>query len=245
MINEIQIELEKIKDSGEVENDVAESANWLNGIVNWIYLNFTDSPEFKGILYKMISEIIVDIRRSPLGYFLTDSSLESFELNGSAPIINSVRVIVGKGQTSNLPLTLKIDLEYEGPCTLSLKLSTIFGLNLQVETVIYKFKGQVCVVIQDRTIHFCFLESPHQLETTTKISFSSLIQVSGIKYQIPILNSLISNKTIIKKAISMGICFPKFLGQWYRAGPNQPPYPSDPSLIKNPDLLYNWSPKMD
>ena len=242
LVHEIK---EGLKDSEASE----ETAQWLNGIFNWLFLNLTDSPDFHGGLRQIISEFVVDIRRSPLGYFLIDSAVDSCDLSGSAPILKSIQIVTGRGKTAHLPLSLKIELEYDGICALSVQFKTILGISVRVETFVNKFEGKLCFVIQDRTIHFCFLEPPKQLETSTIISFSfsnsSSFSSSHIKYQVPLINSLISNDNIIKKGISVGPCFPTFLGQWYRAGPDQPPYPWNPSVLQNPHLLFDWSPKLD
>lgn len=237
------MEIRKGLEGGSGSSEAEETTKWLNGIINWLFLNLTDSPNFRGGFNRAISEIVVDLRRSPLGYFLIDSAVESCNLGGSAPNLKSVQILTGKVQSSNVPLSLKFDLEYEGVCALSMKFKTILGIDLIVETFIKKFEGKVCLVIQDRTIHFCLLDPPTQLKTSTSVSFSS---TNSVKYQVPFINYLVSSEKIIKKGITTGgPCFPKFVGQWYRAGPDQPPYPWDPSVLENPHRLYNWSPKLE
>ena len=209
-------------------------------------MNLTDYPQFQSNLHRAISEIVVDVRRSPLGLFLIDSELESVDLSGFPPLINSVQIITGRGETDKLPLSLKFDLDYEGVCALSMIFKSILGINLRVQTFINKFKGTLCLVIQDRTIHFCFLEPPSHLGTSTSVTLMTMTSgTRDAKYQIPFLNRLVSSENIIKKGLAAGPCFPNFLGQWYRAGPDQPPYPWSQSVLHNPNLLYNWAPKSD
>lgn len=224
--------------------DCEETALWLNAIINWLFLNLFDSAPVQTVLNLIVSEIAVDFRRSPLGHLLTNSELKSIEIGGCAPRVERAQIITGsslKDPSSETPLTIKFDLEYDGECRVVMSFDTIFGLNLACETLLKTFKGSFILVIQDRTLHYCFLSEPEILEIDTNVYFSS---DKRLFYQVPLLNRFISGR-LIKKLIKLVACFPKFLGQWYRAGPEQPPYPWNPSVKVNPELLYNWTQKMD
>ena len=226
------------------EENTEETALWLNSIVNWLFLNLFDSPPPQNILNQIVSEIAVDLRRSPLGYFLTGSELKSIEIGGTAPRIQNAKIITGsalKDPSSAVPLTIRFDLEYDGICRVLLSFETIFNLKISQETLINSFKGSFIVVIQDRTIHFCFLSEPTILKIDTNTSCSE----DGKQfYRITLLNRILSG-WLFKKLIRFVSCFPNFTGQWYRAGPDQPPYPWTQSVITNPELLYSWTPKLD
>lgn len=209
-------------------------------------MNLSDSSQFRSGLHQTISEVAVDLRRSPLGHLLLDSKIESIDISGCAPRLQNVKIIAGsalRDPSSSIPLSLQFELDYEGTLRLVMTFETIFKLKVIVETAIKAFKGSICLVVQDKTLHFCFLEEPTVLETSTNITFS-FTSNPKLKYQIPLLNYFLS-AWLLKKAIKFGCSFPKFLDQWYRAGPEQPPYPWSPSVIKNPELLYNWTPKSD
>lgn len=197
-------------------------------------------PVKRGIR-QIISEIVVDIRRGPLGYFIKNSELLTVEIGGCAPKIEMAKIITGsslKEPTSKVPLTLQFDLNYdEGDCKVQILIETIFNRNIKVDLRIKTFKGSICLVIQEKTIHFCFIGEPSQLEIQSKLSFFGKSQIN---YEIPFLNYLISSEKLIKKGIATGCTFPKFLNQWYRAGPEQPPYPWDSRLKTDPELLYYW-----
>ena len=224
-----------------------ESSVWLNGILNWFFLNLSDSLPFKQGIHQIVSEIVVDIRRSPLGYFIIDSQLKGIQMGGTAPRIEGSRIITGsslKEPTSDDPLSVQFDLELdEGGCGLEIDIQSIFFQKVSIGLIIKAFKGSICLVIQDRTIHFCFIGEPSKLEIDTKISFKSG-GMNSKTFQVPFLNYLFSSR-LVRKGVGAGFAFPKFLNQWYRAGPEQPPYPWNPIVINDPELLYNWTPKSD
>ena len=122
-----------------------------------------------------------------------------------------------------------------------LAFETIFNLKILNQVTIKSFKGSFLVVIQDKTVHFCFHSEPEVLDFDTKTSFSS---DQKLFYQVPLLNILVS-ASLMKKIIRFTNVFPNFSAKWYRAGPEQPPYPWDPSVKNNPELLFNWAPKLD
>lgn len=161
-----------------------------------------------------------------------------------APRVQRARIITGsalKDPSSSVPLTLKFDLEYEGIFRVLMSFDTIFKIKILNEVIIKSFKGSFIVVIQDKTVHFCFHSEPEILEFETKTSFSN---DQKLFYQLPLLNYLISIR-LIKTIIRLTSVFPNFSGKWYRAGPEQPPYPWYPSVKNNPDLLFTWTPKLD
>lgn len=123
-----------------------------------------------------------------------------------------------------------------------MEFDTIFNLKISTETLIKSLEASLIIVIQDRTIHFSFQKEPKIIAIDTSVSFSG---DQKRFYQIPLLNYLASSSFLIKNVIKFGLSFPKFGGLWYRAGPEQPPYPWNPAVKANPDLLYTWTPKMD
>lgn len=195
-------------------------------------------------LRQIVSEIVVDIRRSPLGYFISNSELKSIEIGGMVPRIDNIKVITGsslKEPSSESPLALKFDLDYEeGDCRLLIGIETIFKIKFFINLVIKRFNGSICIIIEDKTLHFCLLnEESTIVNLDAKISFKNTSS-----FEIPFLNYLISKGGLIKRGIFIGCGFPKFLNQWYRDGPaEQPPYPWDSKVISDPELLYNWKPK--
>ena len=157
------------------------------------------------------------------------------------------KIITGsalKDPSSPVPLTIKFDLEYDGICSVLILFDTIFNLKISNEILIKSFKGSFLLVIQDKTIHLCFYSEPEIIEFDTKTLFS-FSNDQKLFYQIPLINYFLSNHRLIKKLIGFTCCFPNFSGKWYRAGPEQPPYPWNPSIKNNPELLFNWSPKLD
>ena len=218
--------------------------------MNWLFINLSDSLQIQQSFQQIIMEILVDLRRSSMGLIFRNSELISVEVGGSCPRIYNTKIITGsslKDPTSAFPLTLQFDLEYEGFSRLLLSFDTIFNYKIETETILKTFKAKICLVIQDRAIHYCFLKEPSILQTDNKIFFSpssSNLYQSSSRLTVPFINYLLSG-SLIKKVLGsvIGPSFPRFLSQWYRAGPEQPPYPWHPSVLQNSELLYTWTPK--
>lgn len=247
--DDVEVVKKNHEDNGndEIKN---ETSVWLNSAINWLFINLSDSPQIQQSLQQIIMEILVDLRRSSMGLILRNSELISVEVGGSCPRIYNTKIITGsslKDPTSAFPLTLQFDLEYEGFSRLLLSFDTIFfNYKIETETILKTFKATICLVIQDRAIHYCFLKEPSIIQTNNKVFFtpSSNSYKSSSRLTIPLINYLLSG-SLIKKVLGsvIGPSFPRFLSQWYRAGPEQPPYPWHPSVLQNPELLYTWTQK--
>lgn len=234
----------EIKKKMKEDSSSWESAVWLNSLLNWTFVNLVDEagPVHAGFK-QLISEVLVDLRRTVLGHFIRNSELLSVKVGGSAPELVAVKVITGsslKDPSCEVPLTIQCELDYRGTVVVQSRLETVFfGSCLQVETVLNSFHGELCFVIQDRSLHFCIPKAPKSLSTAMRIHF----QTANSSYRVPLLEWALSSSFALKKAIEAALKFPKFTNQWYRAGPEQPPYPWDSSVRKNPELLYTWKPK--
>lgn len=198
----------------------------------------------------MVSEAVVDFRRTPLGRLIINSEFKSISTGGSAPEISNLKILTGSSlqdPSSTSPLTLTFDLHSTGSLETSFTLNFICNVSIDLNVRIKAFKGSMCLVLQEQEFYLTFLNEPKQEQVDSEIylSFTSSITPSKCSsYQIPMLNQILS-RYLIRKGIALGCCFPNFMGKWYRAGPNQPPYPWNPSVIENPDLLYHWTPKSE
>ena len=82
-----QIEFELDENAPPIE---AESAEWLNALVNWLAVNFIEIPRVQEFIKLRIAEGIVDIRRTPLGCVLVNSELLDVNFGTSTPTIGNI-----------------------------------------------------------------------------------------------------------------------------------------------------------
>lgn len=151
-------------------------------------------------------------------------------IGDSLPQLNGLRMISdGRGST---PLTLAGEFSYDGGMTGLLRLETIAGLQLWLAGRLLHLHGTLFIVIQESSMHIGFSQIS-RLETEARAL------IAGREW--PWLNWILGT-------IWMPIRFrrkylmPKMKDKWLLNQPSRPPYPWDPDVKSDPDLLYNWTP---
>ena len=156
--------------------------------------------------------------------------MEQLVIGDSLPQISGLRMI-SDGRDSK-PLTLAGEFSYNGGMTGLLRLETIAGLQLWLAGRLLQLQGTLFIVIQESSLYMGFSQ-------ISRLEMEARALVAGREWQW--LNWVLGT-------IWMPIRFrrkylmPRMKGKWLFNQPSKPPYPWDPDVKDNPDLLYNWTP---
>lgn len=175
----------------------------------------------------------VDFRRSRLGPYLLDCRLKDIKIGDALPTITNVAVLAtGKKSAKSLPLSFRCNFSYSGGLAGILLMETVFGFPIWFHVAVEEMSGPMLVVFEENVLYYTF-------ESFTKLSFRSRINING--YEFRFLNWLV-HRWLLPWYFCQKFQFPVMRTKWIVNKPDQPPYPWDPAVQSDPELLYNWQP---
>ena len=117
-------------------------------------------------VYRPLVESTHDIKRTRLAYILIESKLEQVAIGKSLPRLSKIRVV---SDGTELPLTLAMQLDYDGGFTSVIKFETVFGMNFWLLNKLNVANGTLYMTLFDNLLYYGF--SPlDRLEMQTRLS---------------------------------------------------------------------------
>lgn len=114
---------------------------------------------------------MVDLKREPVGCFLSETKVSDVYLGSQAPTVSNATVLCTHNVRSDM--TVLFDLRYNGGLTLVVDIETWFGLALSLRVGVKELNGRMFVaytVDPIKLIHFGFVDPPKlDLDVTTLV----------------------------------------------------------------------------
>lgn len=220
-----------------------ETANWFNRIIHWFFSLSHQSKEgillWERFVWNEFRELPHDIRRLPLGYFITDGRLIDYYFGSQFPQFKTMctQKITTMEEADNISLAaeylvLTSDCEYTGDLEMHMQLDTIFGRCIDLYVQLNLVKGKFYIVLHGDSMYYGFNPKGFQ------VKFTGRLVVDGWWENETFVNYLIS-EWVFPLLYRSKFVLPDIKGKWLKNLPEQPPYPWEEQSAQ----LYDWVPK--
>ncbi|PJF19385.1 hypothetical protein PSACC_00768 [Paramicrosporidium saccamoebae] len=200
-----------------------ETANWLNFLTLWLFETIHDTPAFALSLSQSLSESLVDLRRKPMGCILKEAVVEDCAA-GTLPILSDIRVVAtGRDDT---PLTVAARVHWTEGVSAIARMESIFG-QVWFLGAITRLTGTMYVVVHNKQYHVGFKR--------LDVAMEGRVMLGNQEWRW--LNWLVA-KVWMPWRLRQKYRMPNMQSRWMIDRPPCPPYPWDPAVQKDNELLY-------
>jgi hypothetical protein len=200
-----------------------ETAEWLNFLTLWLFETVQETPVFALSLSRSLSESLVDLRRKPMGCILKEVIVEDCA-SGSLPILSDIRVVAtGRDDT---PLTVAATVNWTDGVSAIARIESIFG-QAWILGAITRLTGTMYVVVRNKEYHVGFRD--------LDVSIKGRVMLGSQEWKW--LNWLVA-KMWMPWRLRQKYLMPTMQSRWMIDRPPFPPYPWDPAVQKDNELLY-------